>query len=75
MKNIEHLRDVIRSLHDVEATHIASVPVTGLFRGKTVWEGTVEVFQLHSHTRTTGQGEHKAASALQFSGSEPLATR
>lgn len=23
MKNIEHLRDAIRSLHDVEATHIA----------------------------------------------------
>jgi len=59
MKNIEHLRDVIRSLHDVEATHIASVPVTGLFRGRTVWEGTVEVFQLtvtlKPHTFTRGR--------------------
>jgi hypothetical protein len=49
MTYIEELRDVIRRLHGVEATHVESVPVKETFRGKTVWEGIVEVFELHGH--------------------------
>jgi hypothetical protein len=46
---IEELRDVIRRLHGAEATHIESVPVKETFKGETVWEGIVEVFELTGH--------------------------
>jgi hypothetical protein len=46
---IEELREVIRKLHGVESTHIASVPVKEMFQGRTVWEGVVEVFDLIGH--------------------------
>ena len=49
MSYIEELRDVIRRLHGAEATHIESVPVKEEFRGQTVWEGIVEVFDLTGH--------------------------
>ena len=48
-KYIEELRDVIRRLHGAEATHVESVPVKEVFRGETVWEGIVEVFELTGH--------------------------
>jgi len=50
---IDELKDVIRRLHGVESTHIQSVPVKETFQGKTVWEGMVEVFQLHGHEKAT----------------------
>jgi hypothetical protein len=46
---IEELRTVIRQLHGAEATHIESVPVKEVFKGQTVWEGIVEVFDLVGH--------------------------
>jgi hypothetical protein len=46
---LEELRDVIRRTHGVEATHVESVPVKEMFRGETVWEGIVEVFDLIGH--------------------------
>jgi hypothetical protein len=49
MTYIEELRDVIRRLHGAEATHVESVPVKETYQGKTVWEGIVEVFELHGH--------------------------
>jgi hypothetical protein len=49
MSYIEDLRDVIRRLHGAEATHIESVPVKEMFRGATVWDGIVEVFELTGH--------------------------
>jgi hypothetical protein len=49
VSNIQELRDIIRRLHGVEAKHIASVPVKEEFQGHTVWEGTVEVFDLEGH--------------------------
>jgi hypothetical protein len=48
---IEELQDVIRRLHGVEATHVKSVPVKETFRGTTVWEGIVQVFDLHGHPK------------------------
>ena len=51
MTPIEELRDVIRELHGVESTHRASVPVKEVFNGKTMWEGIVEVFDLHGHDK------------------------
>jgi hypothetical protein len=49
MTYIEELRNVIRRLHGAEATHVESVPVKETYQGKTVWEGIVEVFELHGH--------------------------
>jgi hypothetical protein len=48
---IEELRDVIRRLHGAEPVHVESVPVKEEFQGKTVWEGIVEVFDLHGHPK------------------------
>ena len=53
MTYIEELRDVIRKLHGVESTHRQSVPVKEVFKGKTVWDGVVEVFELHGHSKAT----------------------
>src|SRR5438270_6477334 len=53
MNYIEELRDVIRKLHGVESNHIESVPVKETFQGNTVWEGIVEVFDLHGHPKAT----------------------
>lgn len=52
MKHIEDLRGIIRELHGVESTHRESVPVKEVWQGKTVWEGVVEVFNLHGHPKT-----------------------
>ena len=49
MSYIEELRDVIRRLHGAEATHVESVAVKETFKGETVWEGMVEVFDLVGH--------------------------
>jgi hypothetical protein len=51
MTYIEELKEVIRRLHGVESTHRESVPVKEVFQGKTVWEGIVEVFDLHGHPK------------------------
>jgi hypothetical protein len=53
MTYIEELRGVIQHLHKVEATHIESVPVKEMHQGKTVWEGVVEVFELHGHPKAS----------------------
>jgi hypothetical protein len=33
--------------------HIESVPVKETFQGKTIWEGIVEVFDLHGHPKSS----------------------
>ncbi len=48
---IQQLREVIEKLHGAESTHIESVRVTETFQGKTVWDGTVEVFKLWRHPK------------------------
>ena len=42
---------MIRKLHGVEAAHVESVPITESHHGRTVWDGTVEVFKLHGHPK------------------------
>jgi len=49
--HIQELRETIRHLHGAQATHIESVPVKETFEGRTVWEGIVEVFELHGHPK------------------------
>jgi hypothetical protein len=48
---IQELKEVIRRLHGVESEHVESVPVKEVFNGRTVWEGIVEVFDLHGHPK------------------------
>ena len=52
MSHIEELRDVIHRLHGATSTHVESVPVKEVFQGQTVWDGIVEVFDLHDHPKT-----------------------
>jgi hypothetical protein len=49
--HIEELKTVIHKLHGAEATHRESVPVKDIFNGQTVWDGIVEVFDLHGHAK------------------------
>lgn len=49
MTCIEQFKDAIRSQHGAEADHVDSVQIIETFRGQTVWEGIVEVFELHNH--------------------------
>jgi hypothetical protein len=53
MDYIEQLRKAIRDLHGCESAHIGTTPVKEMFRGKTVWEGKVETFQLTGHARAS----------------------
>ena len=43
------LIEAIRNLHGCESTWLESVPITETFQGQTVWEGTVQVFDLIGH--------------------------
>jgi hypothetical protein len=49
VSDIEELREAIRRLYGVEATHIESVPVKETFKMEPIWDGVVEVFELHGH--------------------------
>lgn len=49
MSYIEELQEVIRRLHGVDSHHVESVPVKETLHGRTIWEGIVEVFELHGH--------------------------
>ncbi|MFI5098492.1 MAG: hypothetical protein ACHQT6_11025 [Candidatus Acidiferrales bacterium] len=48
---LAELQNVIRRLHGVESHHVESVPVKETFQGQTVWDGIVEVFELHGHPK------------------------
>ncbi len=50
---LDELRDVIKKLHGVDSHHVESVPVKEVFRGKMVWQGIVEVFELIDHPRAS----------------------
>ncbi|MDO8751873.1 MAG: hypothetical protein Q7K03_12150 [Dehalococcoidia bacterium] len=50
MKNdFDQLKEAIRNLHGCDSTWIESAPVKETFQGQTVWEGTVQVFDLIGH--------------------------
>lgn len=48
---IERLQMVISHLHECDSKHVESVPVHEVFKGKTLWEGDVEVFDLIGHPK------------------------
>ena len=49
----EALHAAIRNLHGCDSTWIGAIPVTETFKGKTVWDGVVQVFELHGHPAAT----------------------
>jgi hypothetical protein len=51
MSYLNRLRDAIHALHGGKATHIESVPVKETWNGETIWDGIVEVFDLHDHPK------------------------
>ncbi len=53
MTYLEELQNVIHRLHGVHSTHVQSVPVTEKFEDRVIWDGIVEVFELHGHPKAT----------------------
>lgn len=47
------LKLAVESQHGGTATLTQSVPIKETFRGKTVWEGVVHVFELAGHPKAT----------------------
>jgi len=50
-KYIERLQMVIQQLHNCGTTWCESVPVKEVFKGKIIWQGDVEVFDLTAHPK------------------------
>ena len=47
------LQEAIHNLHGCESVWLESVPVKEVFRGATVWDGIVQVFELTEHPTAT----------------------
>lgn len=43
------IQEAIRNLHGCESNWVEAVPVEETFKGKTVWSGTLQVFDLIDH--------------------------
>ena len=48
---IQAIKAAFRLHHHCDATHLETVPVIETFNGRPVWEGDVEVFQIHGHPK------------------------
>jgi hypothetical protein len=48
---IARVQVAVSQLHNCGATWRETVPVHEVFRGETVWQGDVEVFDLHGHAK------------------------
>lgn len=48
----DELKVAVESQHGGTATLVQSVPIRERFKGKTVWEGVVHVFDLVGHSKT-----------------------
>ncbi len=53
MNDLKALKRAIKDLHGLEAVHLRSEKVLETFQGKTVWEGTVEVYQVAGHPKAS----------------------
>jgi len=48
---IERLKLAVEHLHKCSAVHVSTVPVHEKFKGQTVWQGEVEIFDLTGHPK------------------------
>jgi hypothetical protein len=53
MESVSDLRMAVESQHACRATFAQTVPVRETFRGQSVWEGLVLVFDLDGHSTAT----------------------
>ena len=53
MESHAHLVKAIESQHGGTATLAQSVPVKEVYKGETVWQGVVHVFDLEGHPKAT----------------------
>ena len=51
MSYVEEIMHAIRELHGCESAHVRTVPVAEVFKGRVIWSGEVEVFDLTGHAR------------------------
>ena len=51
MDYLAEIQHAIKQLHGCDSKHVQSVPVKEAFKGKVVWEGEVEVFDLTGHAK------------------------
>jgi hypothetical protein len=49
--DITKLKNAIWETNGCDSRHVKSVPVTEIYRGEVVWDGTVEVFDLIDHPK------------------------
>lgn len=48
---LDEVAHAIRELHGCECVHVRTVPVSEVFRGREIWAGNVEVFDLTGHRK------------------------
>lgn len=48
---LDRLKLTVEHLHKCSAVHVESVPIHETFRGETVWQGIVEVFDITGHPK------------------------
>lgn len=48
---LAHLQKAIKAVHGSDSRHVEAVPVRETFKGRTVWEGDVDVFDLIGHPK------------------------
>jgi hypothetical protein len=51
--SVDQLQRAVEGQHGGKAVLVSAEPVTETFNGKTVWEGTVHVFDLEGHPKAT----------------------
>lgn len=51
MTYLEEIAHAIRELHGCDCWHLRTVPVRELFKGREIWSGDVEVFELTGHAK------------------------
>jgi hypothetical protein len=51
VNGIQELAETIKQLHGCDAVHAGSIEICEIFHGKTVWDGTVEIFDVHGHAQ------------------------
>ena len=48
-RELENLQEAIKNMHGCDSTWVEAVPVKETFKGRTVWDGVVQVFNLIDH--------------------------
>jgi hypothetical protein len=50
-KQIDKIKRAVEKAAECPASHLETVAVVDTFRGQTMWEGTVEIFELLGHAK------------------------